>query len=54
MSRTKNLVIRLGRDERKALDRLAKKERLPTSTLARKVLLDLAEKRAASQGSSGP
>jgi len=45
MSRTKQLVIRLGQDEHKALDRLAKNERLPTSTLARKLLLDEAARR---------
>lgn len=39
MPRTERLVIKLNKAERTAIDRLARAEYLPTSTLARKVLL---------------
>jgi hypothetical protein len=39
MGREDKLVIRLSTAEREAIDRLAQVERLPASTLARKMLL---------------
>jgi len=45
MPRTEVLVIRLSQDERTKINRLADAERLPASTLARKILLDEAERR---------
>lgn len=44
MMRTERLVIRLNRAEAAAVDRLAEAERLPVSTLARRLLLLEAEK----------
>ena len=43
--RNERLVIRLRGDERSAIYRLAETERLPPSTLARKMLLDEAYRR---------
>jgi hypothetical protein len=45
MLRNSVLVIRLTQDERAAIRRLARSERLPDSTLARQLLLKAAEQR---------
>ena len=45
MYRTEKLVIRLNRTERAAVEKLAMVERLPASTMARRLLLDEAEQR---------
>lgn len=45
MPRTERLVIKLSKAERTAIDRLARAEYLPTSTLARKILLIEARRR---------
>ena len=45
MERTDRLVIRLSKVERAAVDRLAQAERLPASTLARRMLLKEADRR---------
>lgn len=47
--RKNQLVIRLATDERRAIERLAERERLATSTLARKILLDEAARCGALQ-----
>ena len=44
MYRTEKLVVRLNRDEVAMISRLADSERLPASTLARRLLLLEAEK----------
>lgn len=43
--RTERLVILLSERERKVVGKLAEVERLPTSTLARRMLLSAAERR---------
>ena len=43
MRRNDRIVIRLNEVERRAILRLAKAERLPPSTAARRILLDVAE-----------
>ena len=45
MLRTNVLAIRLTRGERATIDRLAQAERLPASTLARRLLLQEADQR---------
>ena len=45
MRRMKKLVIRLNSAEREAVRRLAQVERLPASTLARRLLLKEADRR---------
>jgi len=45
MYRTKRLVIRLHKAEHEIISRLARVERLPASTLARRLLLHEAERR---------
>jgi len=45
MYRTKRLVIRLSRAEQAVINRLAQVEQLPTSTLARRLLLLEAKRR---------
>jgi predicted transcriptional regulator len=45
MRRRRKLTIRLSRDERAAVDALAQAERLPTSTLARRLLLLAVDRR---------
>jgi len=45
MRRVKKLVIRLNSAEREAVRRLAQVERLPASTLARRLLLQEADRR---------
>lgn len=45
MGREDKLVIRLSTTERKAIDRLAQVERLPASTLARRMLLREVDRR---------
>lgn len=42
MRRVNRLVIPLREGERKAIDQLARLERLPTATAARRILLDRA------------
>ena len=39
MYRVHKLIVRLGKEEQAAIQRLAEAERLPTSTLARRLLL---------------
>ncbi len=46
MTRTKKLVVRLDKSELAAVERLAEAERLPASTLARRMLLIEAERTA--------
>jgi len=43
--RSKRLVVRLDANEQRAILRLAKAERLPASTLARRLLLQEADRR---------
>jgi hypothetical protein len=43
MDRTNRLVIPLKKSERERIDRLARRQRLPTATAARRILLDLAD-----------
>ena len=43
MYRNHRLVIKLTTEEKGAIGRLAEAERLPPSTMARKILLDLAD-----------
>jgi hypothetical protein len=43
MRREDSLVIRLTEAERKAINRLADAQRLPVSTAARRILLDMAD-----------
>lgn len=45
MYRTQKLIIRLHKHERAVIDRMAQIERLPSSTLARQLLLKEAERR---------
>ena len=45
MCRTEKLVIRLNESERAAINRLAQVERLPASTLARRLLLHEVDRR---------
>ena len=58
MYRTEALVIKLNKTERAAIEKLAKAERLPTSTMARRLLLGEAEQRGliapAVQGQTQP
>ena len=45
MYRTKRLVVRLSNEESQIINRLARAERLPVSTLTRRLLLCEAEKK---------
>lgn len=45
MYRTEKLIIRLNKVERAAIHRLARMERLPVSTMARRLLLAEADER---------
>ena len=54
MYRDDRLVIKLTTNEKEAAERLAQAERLPLSTLTRKILLDKAAERGLLQMSGEP
>jgi len=53
MYRGERLVVRLNVKERAAVERLAQQERLPASTLARRLLLQEADRRGVWPGVEG-
>ena len=51
MQRTSQLFIRLSVEEREKIDRMAKRAHLPSSTAARQILLNIADRMEREAGS---